>query len=74
MISLVLKYWGQQSHICDKDVHRYLQAENVFGCIRQLHIVQLVMGFGPSGMGPRFQMDLKEIAGKHLAVPHNEWA
>jgi hypothetical protein len=75
MISLVHKYCGQQSHICDNDVHRHLQAETVFGCIRQLHIVQLVLGFGPSGMVPRFRIDLKEIAGKHLAVPHtNEWA
>jgi hypothetical protein len=74
MISLVHKYCGQQSHICDNDVHRHLQAETVFGCIRQLHIVQLVVGFVPSGMVPRFRIHLEEIAGEHLAVPHNEWA
>jgi hypothetical protein len=73
MISLVHKYCGQQSHICDNDVHRHFQAKTVFGCNRQLHIGQLVVGFGPSGMVPLFQIDLKEIAGKQLAdVPHNE--
>jgi hypothetical protein len=47
----------------------------VVGCIWQLHIVQLVVGFGPQCMVPRFRIDPKEIAGKHLAVPHtNEWA
>jgi hypothetical protein len=78
MISPVHKYCGQQSHICgnnvSNDVHRHLQAETVFGCIRQLHIVQLVVSFGPSGMVPRFRIDLKEIEGKHLAVPDSEWA
>jgi hypothetical protein len=73
MISLVRKYFGQQSHICGNDVHRHLPAETLFGCIQQLHIVQLVVGFGPSGMVPQFRIDLKEIAGKHLAVPHDEW-
>jgi hypothetical protein len=66
MIYLVHKYFGQQSHICGNDVHRQLQAKTVFGCIRQLNIVQLVLGFGPSGMVPRFRIDLKEIAGKTI--------
>jgi hypothetical protein len=74
MISLVHKYCGQQSHICGNDVHRHLQAETVFGGIRQLHIVQLVVGLGPSGMVPRFRIDLNEIADKHLDVTQNEWA
>jgi hypothetical protein len=43
MISLVHKYCGQQSYICGNDVHRHLQAETVFGCIQQLHIVQLLI-------------------------------
>jgi hypothetical protein len=40
-----------------------------------MEIILLVVGFGPSGMVPRFRIDLKEISGKHLAVPHtNEWS
>jgi hypothetical protein len=74
MISLAHKYCGQQSHIYDNDVHHHLQAENVVGCIRQLHIVQLVVGFGVTGMVPRLRIHLEEIAGEYLSVSHNEWA
>jgi hypothetical protein len=63
--------WTTVPHLRQWCATQPLQAETVFGCIRQLHIVQLVVGFGPSGMVPRFRIDLKEIAGKPLAVPHN---
>jgi hypothetical protein len=61
MKSRVHKYCGKKSHICGNDVHRHLQAKTVFGCIRQLHIVQLVVGFVPSWMVPRFRIDLKKL-------------